>query len=215
MYQQAFDQLITEIYKDLTENGKAFYISSLLERFRALLPDDVSRENYRNSKLQRRLQNHYKDEIIIQSQRGQGKSNIIISSKITTGDAVRAAQQLTKVVPNNNILKKDYAIFTDNDSDHDRVLYYASSILRDELSDLKSSDRYPAPNEIGIQSAYGQLPPKLLKMILWLIDSDAYASKESDYNPTGDMKRKSTSIVECILFASKNVLTTQHVGLVM
>ena len=52
-------------------------------------------------------------------------------------------------------------------------------------------------------------------MILWLIDSDAYASKESDYNPTDDMKRKLTSIAKCILFASKNVLTTQHVDLAM
>ena len=51
MYQQAFDQLITEIHKDLTENGKAFYISSLLEKFKALLPDDVSSENYKSSKL--------------------------------------------------------------------------------------------------------------------------------------------------------------------
>ena len=51
MYQQAFDQLFTEIHKDLTENGKAFHISSLLERFKALLPDDASSENYRSSKL--------------------------------------------------------------------------------------------------------------------------------------------------------------------
>ena len=80
---------------------------------------------------------------------------------------------------------------------------------------MNSSRKYPAPNEIGIQSAYGQLRPKLLKMILWLIDSDAYAWKESDYNSTDDMKRKSTSIAECILFASKNVLTTQHAGLAM
>ena len=41
MYQQAFDQFITEIHKDLTENRKAFYISSLLERIKALLPDDI------------------------------------------------------------------------------------------------------------------------------------------------------------------------------
>ena len=47
MYQQAFDQLITEIHKDLTENGKAFYISSLLERFKALLPGDVSSKTTR------------------------------------------------------------------------------------------------------------------------------------------------------------------------
>ena len=118
-------------------------------------------------------------------------------------------------MPNSNKLENDYAIFIDDESDHDRVLYYEASILRDKLSDLKSSDRYPTPNEIGIQSAYGQLLPKLLKMILWLIDSDAYASKESDYSPNDDMKRKSTSIAECILFASKNALTTQHVGLAM
>ena len=68
-------------------------LSSLLERFKVLLPDDASSENYRSSKLQRRLQNHCKDEIIIQSQRGQGKSNIIKSSKITADDTVRAAQQ--------------------------------------------------------------------------------------------------------------------------
>ena len=116
---------------------------------------------------------------------------------------------------NSNTLENDYSVFTDND--HDRVLYHAASILRDELSDFKSSDRYPAPNEIGIQSVYGQLPPKLLKMILWLVDSDAYASKEADYNynPTDGIKRKSTSIAECILFADKNALTTQHVGLAM
>ena len=109
MYQQSFNQIITEIHKDLTENGKAIYISSLLERF--------------SSKLQRRLQNHYKDEIIIQSQRDQGKSNIIINSKITAGDAVRAAQQLTNVVPNSNTLENHYSIFTDDDS------YHAASVL--------------------------------------------------------------------------------------
>ena len=132
---------------------KLYFISSLLERFKVLLPDDVSSENYRSSELQIRLQNHYKDEIIIQSQHGQGKSNIIISNTITAGDTVRAAQQLTKVVPNSNTLENDYSIFTDDDSDHDRVLCHAVSILRDKLSDLKSSDRYPAPDEIGIQSA--------------------------------------------------------------
>ena len=51
MYQQAFDQLITEIHKDLTENRQAFYISSLLERFKSLLRDDVSSEGYKRSKI--------------------------------------------------------------------------------------------------------------------------------------------------------------------
>ena len=145
MYKQVFDQLITEIHR----NGKTFYISSLLERFEALLPDDVSSEN-RSSKRQRRLQNHNKDKIITQSQRGQGKSSIIISSKTTVGDAVRAAQQLTKVVQKSNTLENDYSVSTDDDNDHDRLLYYAANILRDELSDLKSS-------ELQTKSAYSLL----------------------------------------------------------
>ena len=80
-------------------------------------------------------------------------------------------------MPNSNTSENDYSIFTDDDSDHDRVLYHAASILTDELSDFKFSNGYPAPNEIGIQSANGQLPPKLLKMILRLIDSDALLRK--------------------------------------
>ena len=118
-------------------------------------------------------------------------------------------------MPNSKTLENDYAIFTDDYCDHETVLYCAGSMLRDELSDLKFSARYPAPKEIGMRSVYWQLPPKLLKNDLWLIDSDVYASKESDYNPTDHMKRKSTSIAECISFASKNVLTTQHVSLAM
>ena len=80
MYQEAFDQLITEIHKDLTENGKTFYISSLLERFKVLLPDYAS-SDFKTITRTKSLYNH----------------NV-------------AAQQLTKVVPNINTLENDYAI---------------------------------------------------------------------------------------------------------
>ena len=43
-------------------------------------------------------------------------------------------------------------------------------------------------------------------MILWQINSDAYASKESDYNLTDDMKFKSTSIAEYTFMVSAEVV---------
>ena len=58
-----------------------------------------------------------------------------------------------KVVPNSDTLENDYSIYTDYDSGHDRVLYHAASILRDEPSDLKSNDRYP----LQTKSAYSLL----------------------------------------------------------
>ena len=59
-----------------------------------------------------------------------------------------------KIVSNSTTLENDFSTFTDDDSDHDRFLCHAASILRDELSDLKSSDRYPAPNEIRAHSRF-------------------------------------------------------------
>jgi hypothetical protein len=38
--------------------------------------------------------NHYGDTIVIESQKGQGQSNIVFSSSISVADAIRAASKL-------------------------------------------------------------------------------------------------------------------------
>ena len=45
-------------------------------------------------KLQTMLQNHYGDTIVIESQKGQGQSNIVFSSSMSVADAIRAASKL-------------------------------------------------------------------------------------------------------------------------
>jgi hypothetical protein len=57
----------------------------------SLLPEGLSTK-YSTAKLQTRLQNHYGDTIVIESQKGQGQSNIVFSSSISVADAIRAAQ---------------------------------------------------------------------------------------------------------------------------
>jgi hypothetical protein len=47
-----------------------------------------------NCKLQTRLQNHYGDTIVIESQKGQGQSNIVFSNSISVADAIRAASKM-------------------------------------------------------------------------------------------------------------------------
>ena len=64
-------------------------MSSLLDKF----PEDLSTK-YSTAKLQTRLQNHYGITIVIESQKGQGQSNIVFSSSISVADAIRAANEL-------------------------------------------------------------------------------------------------------------------------
>jgi hypothetical protein len=40
------------------------------------------------------IQNHYGDTIVIESQKGQGQSNIVFSNSISVADAIRAASKL-------------------------------------------------------------------------------------------------------------------------
>jgi hypothetical protein len=72
---------------------EAFTMSSLLDKFCSFLPEDLSTK-YSTAKLQTRLQNHYGITIVIESQKGQGQSNIVFSSSISVADAIRAANEL-------------------------------------------------------------------------------------------------------------------------
>jgi fructose-specific phosphotransferase system component IIB len=68
-------------------------MSSLLDKFCSLLPEGLSTKYY-TAKLQTRRQNHYGITIAIESQKGQGQSNIVFSSSISVADAIRAASEL-------------------------------------------------------------------------------------------------------------------------
>ena len=68
---------------------KAFTISFLSDKFCSLLPEGLSTK-YSTAKLQTRLQNHYGDTIVIESQKRQDQSDIVFSSSISVADAIRA-----------------------------------------------------------------------------------------------------------------------------
>ena len=51
-----------------------------------MLPEEHANK-YTSQKLQNRLLRHYGESIIIQSQQGHGRSNIVFSSSVSIGDA--------------------------------------------------------------------------------------------------------------------------------
>jgi hypothetical protein len=72
-------------------------ITKLLDKNRSFLPNDVP-DTYPSAKFQAALFGHFGDRMTIQPQRGQGMSNIIVSSCLTIGDAITAAGKLKSML---------------------------------------------------------------------------------------------------------------------
>ena len=89
----AFQQFIDSIRDDLFVNKKAFSMSFLLDKFCFFLPPNIA-SKYATSKLQQKLLNYFGNAIIVEKQRGQGKSNTVFSSSITVSEAIHAANNL-------------------------------------------------------------------------------------------------------------------------
>ena len=89
----AFQLFIDSIRDDLFVNKKAFSMSFLLDKFCSFLPPNIA-SKYTTSELQQKLPNYFGNAIIVEKQRGQGKSNTIFSSSITVSEAIHAANNL-------------------------------------------------------------------------------------------------------------------------
>jgi hypothetical protein len=86
----AFQQFIDSLRDDLFVNKKAFSMSFLLDKFCSFLPPNIDT----TSKLQQKLLNYFGNTIIVEKQRGQGKSNTVFSSSIPVSEAIHAANNL-------------------------------------------------------------------------------------------------------------------------
>ena len=145
----AFSQLVNDISEDLLKSKKAFLLSSLLDKMFSYLPEYVPKD-LTTRKLQRKLESHYGESIVIQSQQGQGKSNIIMSSSITLGDAIKAASNLKAELKwsQENQLNRSYSKQMD-----DQLLHAVASIIRKDIDNVKIFGRsLPSINGSNIRT---------------------------------------------------------------
>lgn len=128
---------------------KAVYILLFCRNLFIFLPKDLA-DKYALSKLQRRLQKYYGDAVVIETKKGKGKSKIIFSSFITIAEAIQAARQMKSKL-NLLELKNDISNMQMND---DQILHTAASILRRDIQSVQlSSNVYPSPAEVSLESA--------------------------------------------------------------
>ncbi|VDI20662.1 Hypothetical predicted protein [Mytilus galloprovincialis] len=132
--------------------------------------------------------NYYRDcNCHTTTQQGQGKSNIMFSSSISIGDAIKAASQLKSEL---KIAQLDLEIGSSkNITSEEQILHTAANILRRDIHSLDlNNDYYPTPSECSLPLSIQSMPPNLTKFIscigkLWadgglrdlMVDSGVYA----------------------------------------
>ena len=95
-FDNAFKMLIAYIHEDLIVRKQAFLMTQLLQKYLDYLPAHIP-NTYPVTKLQDRLKIHYGDSIVVQIQRGQGKSNLFCRSYVSIGYVVATAVETKNV----------------------------------------------------------------------------------------------------------------------
>ncbi|CAG2200099.1 unnamed protein product [Mytilus edulis] len=160
----AFRSLISDVHEDLFVGKKAFPMSQILEIYISHLPDHLPK-TYPVTKLQDKLERYYDKAIIVQPQRGQGKSNFVFSSNVSIGNVVAAAGKLKSKLKTSEI-EQEVSQVSDNISD-DQILHSAAKILRRDIENLTvPTDDYPTPNEASLAVSMERMPSSLTKFVL-------------------------------------------------
>jgi hypothetical protein len=147
---------------------------------------------------------------VIESQKGQGQSNIVFSSSISVADAIRAASKLKADLKFSEV----EASFVDvPDMQEDQILHDATKVLRGSLHAVEiSKDFYPSPSELSHHRPLQFIPPSLMTFLSWLVDDNCFHI-ESDYNVLShDKARKCIAVAELL---HKNNFTPFNLGLAL
>ncbi|CAG2187720.1 unnamed protein product [Mytilus edulis] len=144
------------------------------QKYCFFLPPEL-KTRYTSAKLQRRLEKHYGNSIVIQTQKGQGRSNIVFSSSISIAEAIQAASHLKCELKLSEI-EAEVEIGPINE---DQTLHAAASIIRRQLQSLDiSNETYPTPSEISLSYSTQHTPCLLTKFLLWIIDDKSYNGED-------------------------------------
>ena len=99
------------------------------------------------------------------------------------------------------------------EDDPDRILYSAVSILRQDMSEYKTTSEYPSPAQVSLFQSNSSMPPRLSRFVNWLVDSHSFESNNDEYSSNENIIRKCTAITETIISASRKVITPLQIGL--
>lgn len=164
-------------------------------------------------KLKERLKKHFGDRLVFIEQRGQ--SDLVCSSMVTVGDALKKAADLNRHVQSQEEMEMLTFSSENSDLDERSVLHSAAGILRDKMATIKDSQLFYEPStHINIEACSSFVPDALYNFISWLTDGDSYRDVTGSSDSDADNKSlEALAICHNIISKSRQVRTPITMGL--
>ena len=165
-YEKAFNFIIEDIEGTILSKHKSVTtLSQIRSNFLAKLNAlDIDVEVY-SWKLKAKLRNHFADRLVFIERRGV--SDLVCSSTVTVGDALRKASELQ------NLQQEDSTdLFEEPDTSHVneiQLLHSAAGILRRHMSNIvEAKHHYDPSSKIGIDPCAKFEPDLMYDFFMWL-----------------------------------------------
>lgn len=196
-------------YEQIVTEKQVFLISTLTTECQKHLKAQGVHNfaKYRTSYLKSLLNQHW-DEVTFISQ--SGFSDLVVSTSITVGDAIRKAHVLEKHV----MLQQEDEVQACEEKllDEDSIVHKAVGILRKRISLIQSpQNEYFSSSEMTLQELKNFVDPLLYKTVGWLTNKQLFedGADISDNEPDQKCLNIACDIITC----STSKYSPKHLGL--
>ena len=179
-------------------------------------PTEIA-SKYTTYRLQLKLQKHFGESLVVETQQGQRASNLVYSSSVSMVEAIQTAHRLkvekdsmkleTSIVNDENIWNSHY--------DEHEVHYAAASILRKAIENVEfPDDKYSSSESVSLENSVHKM--LLTSFICWLLDDDAFTTtSKEECKLSHEKQRKCLALSECIVAIYKNSFIPFHLGVAL
>ena len=208
-YLAAGHHLKDELYTSLISDRQVVSLTSLKIRFCELaITEGVDNpDSYKSYNLKRLLKNIWPEISFIPQ---PGLSDLVCSSEITVGEALRLANDLDQSlqeVCDDTVLQED-TNFCENE---DGTVHKACGILRKRIAKAQKLNEYYSSTEMTLQAQKDFVDPLLYKTIGWLTDETLFL--EGDDISAKELNAKCLAIACDITTLGTPVVSPKHLGL--
>ena len=216
LYDNLFKEIIDDIsHAILSKQKSVTTLSQIRHNFMDKLAKVGSEMEVHSWKLKEKLSRNFKDQLVFIERRGQ--SDLICSSSVTVGDALRKASKLQNVLETDTIDVNE--LISQPSSSHaisdKEILYSAASIIRREIAKVEISKEFYYPSEqISIEKCADFVPDRMYDFMSWILDNNYY----KDVSTCNDLDMPKSnlatiSICHSIIAKSRNALTPMTLGI--
>lgn len=180
-YDEAFFNFINEIGHKLTDEGRAYDMSTLLNMYKMQLTqaeiDKDTADTYKAQNLKKRMIHKYGEKIAFHSQFVKNKAELVCSASLNLGEIINLVAELKDVhaTPSRSTTSSE----TDT---YNQVLYHAAVILRNEIKDVAGIETNPLNvSNFSLEKANKLVPSRLQLFLKWVMQSQR--AHDADLSP--------------------------------